>query len=40
MEAHSGGTLLHVMQLVPWQLLVQASSLQLTLNGQVSPLPL
>lgn len=33
--ASGGGALLHVMLLVPWQLLVDASSLQLSLNGQV-----
>ena len=28
-------TLLHVMQLLPWQLMAQASSLQIKLNGRV-----
>ena len=34
--ARSGGALVHVMQLLPWQLMVQARSVQLVLDGQVS----
>ncbi|PSC68107.1 GPI transamidase component PIG-T-like isoform X2 [Micractinium conductrix] len=32
--ARSGGALVHVMQLLPWQLMVQARSVQLVLDGQ------